>query len=97
MEEGQIDQELSDEEGLTPDQPVFRGLFRPHLFKALPFKAKSSTHLGVNISGNDNVSGEQDTTNLLFSEPMMEAEAVPAPPLFNGSGHCQELTPAPRV
>lgn len=66
MEEGQIDQELREEEGLTPDQLVFKGLFSSHLFKALLFKAESSTHLGVNTSREDNVVGEQDPPGLLF-------------------------------
>lgn len=82
MEEGQIDQELSEEEGLIPDQPVFKGLFRPHLFKALLFKSKSSTSLGTNSTRPDNSTGEQDPTELLFSESMMEAEPIPAPQLF---------------
>lgn len=76
------DQELSDEEGTTPNQAVFKGLFRPHLSKALLFKAESSIHLGANTSRADNVIGEQDPADLLFSESMMEAEAIPAPLLF---------------
>lgn len=47
FDEGQLEQELLDEEGLLPDQPVFRRLFRPHLFKALLFKVKASTKLGT--------------------------------------------------
>lgn len=47
FDEGQLEQELLDEEGLLPDQPVFRRLFCPHLFKALLFKAKASTKLGT--------------------------------------------------
>lgn len=34
-EEGLIDQELSEDDGIGPEQPSFKGLFRPHLFKAL--------------------------------------------------------------
>lgn len=38
-EEGQKDMELSEDEGLIPDHPIFTGLFLPVLFKSLLFKA----------------------------------------------------------
>lgn len=39
-EETHRDLELSEDEGLMPDQPVFAGLFCPALLKSLLFKAK---------------------------------------------------------
>lgn len=38
------DIDLSDDEGLLPDQPAFLGLFRPHL--SLLHKAKTTTQQG---------------------------------------------------
>lgn len=78
IEAGQLEQELSEEEGLIPDQPIFKGLFRPHLFKALLFKAKNSIMLGTNTSP-EGALVEQDPAELLFSEPTTETEAIPAP------------------
>lgn len=82
LDEGQLDQELSDEEGLFLDQPVFKGLFRPHLFKALLFKAKASMKLGTATSRPERSMAERDPADLFFSEPATEMEAIPAPPLF---------------
>ncbi|KAG8139559.1 hypothetical protein E2320_002326, partial [Naja naja] len=48
-EEGQLDKEMLENEGLTPDQPSFTGPFRPHLFKSLLFKAKNTARV-VNVS-----------------------------------------------
>lgn len=41
-----LDQDLSDDEGLEPDQPSFVGLFRPQMFRSLLFKAQTTTCLG---------------------------------------------------
>lgn len=47
QEEGQRELDLSDDEGLAPDQPAFTGLFQPSLFKPLLFKAKNSAQPGA--------------------------------------------------
>lgn len=77
-----MEQELSEEEGLSLEQPVFRGLFRPHLFQALLFKAKASTKLGTADTEPGGSLTEQDPADLLFAEPATETDAIPAPPLF---------------
>lgn len=43
----QHDIDLSDDEGLMPDQPAFVGLFRPQLFRSLLHKAKITTRQGT--------------------------------------------------
>ncbi|XP_058049789.1 uncharacterized protein LOC131203498 [Ahaetulla prasina] len=80
MEDEQWDQELSEEEGFLPEQPMFKGLFRPHLFKALLSKAKAVTKQG--LIGEQGACPEQDPADMLFSEPTVETETVPAPKLF---------------
>ncbi|XP_058024086.1 lamina-associated polypeptide 2, isoforms alpha/zeta-like [Ahaetulla prasina] len=80
MEDEQWDQELSEEEGFLPEQPMFKGLFRPHLFKALLSKAKVVTKQG--LIGEQGACPEQDPADMLFSEPTVETETVPAPKLF---------------
>ncbi|XP_058020135.1 uncharacterized protein LOC131188700 isoform X2 [Ahaetulla prasina] len=80
MEDEQWDQELSEEEGFLPEQPMFKGLFRPHLFKALLSKAKAVTKQG--LLGEQGACPEQDPADMLFSEPTVETETVPAPQLF---------------
>lgn len=82
FDEGHLDRELSDDEGLLPDQPVFKGLFRPHLFKTLLFKAKVSTKLGSADTRPGGSITEQDPADLLFSEPVTETDAILMPPLF---------------
>lgn len=82
FKERQMEQELSEEEGLSPEQLIFRGLFRPHLFKALLFKAKASTKLGTADAKPGGSLTEQDPADLLFAEPATETDTIPAPPLF---------------
>lgn len=45
-EEPPFDLELSEDEGLEPDQLSFVGLFRPQMFRSLLFKAQTTTRLG---------------------------------------------------
>lgn len=52
----QRDTDLSDDEGLMPDQPAFVGLFRPHIFRSLLHKAKPTTRQGtVQLADRGNV------------------------------------------
>lgn len=74
--------EFSEDEGLTPDQPVFTGLFHPTLFKSLLFKARNSTHLGMDHSGPEAPVASTDITEPLFSEQTMKAEVIPLPQMF---------------
>lgn len=47
LEKGEVDdQELSEDENLTPDKPAFTGLFMPSLFKSLLYKATDVTNMG---------------------------------------------------
>lgn len=46
-EEARRDSDLSEDEGLTLDQPAFMGLFRPSLFRYLLFKAKKVANMGT--------------------------------------------------
>lgn len=81
-EETHRDLELSEDEGLMPDQPAFAGLFCPSLFKSLLFKAKNTARLGTHLPSPDPTSETADAKDSLFSEPTTEAEVVPSPRLF---------------
>lgn len=41
------DQDLSEDEELSPDQPSFVELFKPQLFLSLLHKTKTTTRLGT--------------------------------------------------
>lgn len=41
------EQELLEDEGLTPDRPAFLGLFRTALFKSFFYKAKATANIGT--------------------------------------------------
>lgn len=74
------DQDLLDDEDLTPDQPSFVGLFKPQMFWSLLHKAKITTHLGSPRSAS---AAPGDTPAVpLFKEPVFEAEEIPGPKLF---------------
>ncbi|XP_034290509.1 uncharacterized protein LOC117675694 [Pantherophis guttatus] len=89
LSEGEIapDQDLSEDEGLEPDQPSFIGLFKPQLFRSLLFKAQNVTGLGISSTpssqGASTPSSQHPSSSLLFQEPSIRAEVVPAPKLFS--------------
>lgn len=74
---------LSDDEGLSPDQPAFIGLFRPQLFRSLLHKALAVTGLGNSTSASTDPqpAGPSQATSL-FIEPAVEPDLIPAPKLF---------------
>lgn len=78
-----LDQDLSEDEGLEPDQPSFIGLFRPHMFRSLLFKAQTTTRLGTAPSSSGVPSSSRDPASSLFEEPSVQSEVVPAPKLFS--------------
>lgn len=76
------DQDLSDDEDLSPDQPSFVGLFKPQLFRSLLHKAKATTCLGVSHSTLSSPGQVADSAIPLFEEPVPEVEEIPGPKLF---------------
>lgn len=79
-EEGQLDLDLSDDEGISPDLPVSSGLFQPGLLKSLLFKAKNMANLGTTPPvSSDHPQGQKDP---LFEESTSETEVIPSPQIF---------------
>lgn len=85
----QGDQELSEDEDLAPDKPVFMGLFKPALFKSLLFKAKTTAHVGVSDRPTEVSIVPQDPSEQLFMEPAAEHDVIPSPQLFIDIIQCQ--------
>lgn len=81
-EEGQKNLQLSEDEGLIPDQPAFAGLFCLSLFKPLLFMAKNTARLGAIPATSDPALELANPADSLFPEPTTETEVVPAPKLF---------------
>ncbi|XP_058045915.1 lamina-associated polypeptide 2-like [Ahaetulla prasina] len=75
------DPDLSEDEGLLPEQPAFTSLFPPNLFKSLLFKAKNVAQLGSS-SAQSVASSSKDASDLVFSEPAHVVDTIPAPGLF---------------
>ncbi|XP_058015779.1 uncharacterized protein LOC131186316 [Ahaetulla prasina] len=73
---------LSEDEGLGPEQPSFVGLFKPQLFRSLLFKALATTGLGSAQAPLTDSQVLPSTSSSLFVEPMVVAEAIPAPKMF---------------
>lgn len=63
-----------------PEVPTPRGLFRPSLFKSL-FKARTTANTGSKGTPVEPSLG-LDSTECLFSEPVLEQEVIPSPKLF---------------
>lgn len=77
-----IDQELSDDEGLEPDQPSFVGLFKPQMFRSLLHKAQVTTGLGIPPTNPQPQPSASTFSSALFELPAVQTEIVPAPKLF---------------
>lgn len=73
--------ELSEDEGLPPDQPAFTGLFPQSLFKSLLLKAINTAQLGSTSEPAPPQSGP-GSFNSLFTEPAKAVTYIPTPPLF---------------
>lgn len=76
------DQDLSDDEDLSPDLPSFMGLFKPQIFRSLLHKAKTTTSLGLAQKSSKPNPGVVAPSVPLFEEPIFEAEEIPGPKLF---------------
>lgn len=73
--------DLSDDEGLPPEQPAFSGLFPQALFKSLLYKAVNTVQLGSTVP--ESISPPvQGKLNPLFEEPAKSITSIPTPPLF---------------
>lgn len=85
LSEGEIpvDQDLSEDEGLEPDQPSFVGLFRPQMFRSLLYKARAVTKLGGSQPSATSTVPTPDLASALFQESTVQAEVIPAPKLFS--------------
>ncbi|XP_058017525.1 uncharacterized protein LOC131187272 [Ahaetulla prasina] len=81
-EEEDAGDNLSEDEGLGPDQPSFVGLFKPHLFRSLLFKALATTGLGGSAAPSADPLALPSTSTNLFVEPTVPAETIPAPKMF---------------
>lgn len=77
-----LDQEMSEDEDLAPDQPAFVGLFKPQLFRSLLHKAKVTTGLGVSRPPDPSQKEGVSQAVPLFEEPTVESEEIPGPKLF---------------
>lgn len=92
-EDLQRDLDLLDNEDLMPDQPTFVGLFCPQLFKSLLHKAKTTTQHGTVQTAPVTATGLDNPVDLLFAEPTIELEEIPAPRLFLDIVHRQWTSP----
>lgn len=89
-----LDQDLSEDEDLSPDQPAFVGLFKPHLFRSLLHKAKITTGLGSPRPLPTNAGEGSSSSVPLFEEPTVDSEEIPGPKLFRDLLQRQWSAPA---
>ncbi|XP_034281058.1 uncharacterized protein LOC117670189 [Pantherophis guttatus] len=89
-----LDQEMSEDEDLAPDQPAFVGLFKPQLFRSLLHKAKLTTGLGVSRPSEISPKEGPSTSVPLFEEPIIESEEIPGPKIFRDVLQRQWSSPA---
>lgn len=73
--------DLSEDEGLPPEQPSFMGLFPQVLFKSLLFKAVNTAQLGSSTP-EPAPTPAPGSLNPLFAEPSRSVTSIPMPPLF---------------
>ncbi|XP_060549504.1 uncharacterized protein LOC132712369 [Pantherophis guttatus] len=74
--------DLSEDEGLPPDQPAFTGLFPQALFKSLLHKAVLTAQLGSPASAQPVPTTSQRALNSLFAEPSKPVDIIPPPLCF---------------
>lgn len=77
-----LEHDLSEDEGLPPNQPAFTGLFPQALFKSLLFKAINTAHLGSTLSTPPLPPSSQEALDPLFVEPPRAVDSIPTPQLF---------------
>lgn len=75
------DFDLSEDEGLPPDQPIFTGLFPQALFKSLLFKAVNTTGFSSSPA-QPPTPAPSGALDLLFAELPKVMDSIPTPPLF---------------
>lgn len=75
------DQDISEDEDLSPDQPSFVGLFKPQQ-SSLLHKAKTTTHLGLARPAPATPGEDVTSAFPLFEEPTFEVEEIPGPKFF---------------
>lgn len=76
------DFDLSQDEGLPPEQPTFTGLFPQALFKSLLFKAVNTAGFSMASPSLPSNAGAQGTLDPLFAEPPKAVDSIPTPPFF---------------
>lgn len=74
--------DLSEDEGLPPDQPAFTGLFPQALFKSLLFKAVNTAGLRPPFPAQMPTPAAHGALDPLFAEPPKAVDSIPTPPLF---------------
>lgn len=72
---------ISDDKGLSLEQPVFIGLFPPAIFKSLLFKVSNVVQLGSPAT-REAPPPSHEVLNPLFSELTKPVDAIPVPHLF---------------
>ncbi|KAG8130890.1 hypothetical protein E2320_017442 [Naja naja] len=90
IEEGEIES-LSEEE-TEPEISDTKGLFKPHLFKALLAKAKSATGLELNKE-TPCVTHKTGGNEALFMVPKVEGEVIPSYEIFFNMVQRQQMSP----
>ncbi|XP_039180626.1 DBIRD complex subunit ZNF326 isoform X2 [Crotalus tigris] len=78
----QTEQEMSEDENLSPDLSPFMSVFNPALFKSLLHKARSTAQIGSEGAPQAEPSTNQGPTSQVFSEPTFTQQDIPCPPLF---------------
>lgn len=86
------DPDLSDDDGLLPEQLALTGLFPPTIFKSLLFKATNVAHLSSPPAG-DIPPPSHEVSAPLFSELSKAVDAIPALCLFLNVVQRQWTTP----
>lgn len=76
------DFDLSEDEGLLPEQPAFTGLFPQALFKSLLFKAVNTAGFSSSSTVQSSTPATPGALDPLFVEPPKAVESIPTPPLF---------------
>lgn len=77
------DMDLSEDEGMEPNEPTFQGLFKPVLFKSLLHKARVATNLGVLQAPVTQVPSTSGPHENLFKVQKPDQDFVPFPDLFS--------------
>lgn len=69
-EDDQLNQELSNDEGIIPDKLTFMGLFCPSLFRSFLHKAKTILHWQTNMKSKWRLASAPYKSSNLFGEAL---------------------------